>query len=286
MNKKSTVILGSATIDKIVQKHRTLDKMGGVVTYAGLTFQLHGIDTAVVTNIAAADQALLELFRSVDITVVNGSTRTTTTFVNYTDGETREQECPIQADPIQGENAGPILDNAGHVHLGPLFPTDIAPATLEYLKEVDALISMDIQGYTRHIENRKVVPKVSGLASKALEVVNIIKADDREMELFLDTFRMDLVSLRRFFSLDEIVITEGRRGGYVIGPAGQRIDFFAKQVNRIFDTTGAGDVFFAAYLAGRYHMSKDIEGALDHATDIAAAFIEGDYIPHDMLKLD
>jgi sugar/nucleoside kinase (ribokinase family) len=97
---------------------------------------------------------------------------------------------------------------------------------------------------------------------------------------------MDLDTLRKTFAVDEIVITGGGRCGYAIDSTGRKTVYCAKPVNRIFDTTGAGDVFFAAYLTRRYHMSGDMDVSLDHATDIAAAFIQGEYIPHDILSLD
>ncbi|MBN1893247.1 hypothetical protein JW906_02085, partial [bacterium] len=51
------------------------------------------------------------------------------------------------------------------------------------------------------------------------------------------------------------------------------------------DTTGAGDVLFAAYLAVRMHRGRGRKEALHHAARIASDHVCGLYIPPEDLLI-
>jgi len=67
--------------------------------------------------------------------------------------------------------------------------------------------------------------------------------------------------------------------------AGETVHYPAELVSQVVDSTGAGDVFFAAYLAKRYHEDESIAESSRHAASIAAAHVEGRYLPVDALDL-
>ena len=50
------------------------------------------------------------------------------------------------------------------------------------------------------------------------------------------------------------------------------------------DPTGAGDVFFAAYLASRIYARQSIEEACERAASLAALQVEGRYIQGTLLE--
>ena len=54
-------VIGPATIDRVVDDGVEVYKRGGVVMYAGLSFAQLGISTRVLSNVAAADEAMLAL---------------------------------------------------------------------------------------------------------------------------------------------------------------------------------------------------------------------------------
>lgn len=82
MLEKSVAIIGSTTIDKIAKYTRITPKLGGVTTYAGVTYARHGVSTRVVSNIAPQDESILRHLREEGIEVLTGSTKKTTHFIN------------------------------------------------------------------------------------------------------------------------------------------------------------------------------------------------------------
>ena len=52
---KGIGVVGSTTIDKIVAEDQSYLKLGGVTTYAGITYRRHGIPARIVSNLADQD---------------------------------------------------------------------------------------------------------------------------------------------------------------------------------------------------------------------------------------
>ena len=92
---RRVVVIGSATVDEVKRTGTSATKMGGVVTYTGITFQKHGFTTSVVCNIAADDEELFRILREQSIQLFNGVTERTTVFVNHVNGDQRRQEIPF-----------------------------------------------------------------------------------------------------------------------------------------------------------------------------------------------
>ena len=285
MKPGAVMIVGSATIDKIVQCGQTTSKIGGVVTYAGLTFREHGIQTTVRCNISKRDKKLFDLYRQHQIRLVNGPTSLTTRFVNNLEGDLRRQEAPGRAERIRIHPALPELRLSSHIHLGPLFPEDLHPDSLPLLAWKGRLVTLDVQGYIRQVRGKQVVPRVSKHLKQALEIAHVVKAGSQEMDMILDTYRLDVAALKSRFQLREILITSGERGGSLISENGERIEYEAAPVERIVDTTGAGDVLFAAYLAKRFYEGFSVNDAITHASQVAALQVSDQYIPGKSLRI-
>jgi single-stranded DNA-specific DHH superfamily exonuclease len=62
--KKGIGIVGSTTIDKIIAEGHSFLKLGGVTTYAGITYHRHGIPAFIVSNMAEQDREILKLRNS------------------------------------------------------------------------------------------------------------------------------------------------------------------------------------------------------------------------------
>ena len=278
----SVTVIGSATIDRIEQSRSTTVKMGGVVVYSGITFRNHGLITGAVTNVAAQDQWLLNILRQHQVEVFNGVTPATTMFVNHVEGDDRWQEMPISAAPITVRQVERALKGGHHVHLGPLHPADIEPGVLRLLRRSSATVSLDVQGYVRHVENSRVSCKVSDHLAEALSCSTLVKAASRELEAILGYYGMSIEEVISIYDLREAIVTAGRRGGYV-ATASNVVSYQAKAVEHEVDPTGAGDVFFASYLVSRIHARQSIEEACEHAASLAARQVEGRYIPGALL---
>ena len=118
---------------------------------------------------------------------------------------------------------------------------------------------------------------------KVLLTAQIIKADYHELDAILQFYQMDCKKLKEVYGLQELVITKGNEGGYIM--ADNKVSFAAKPVPRIIDTTGAGDIFFAAYLIYRFHKHRNVSESSQYAASIAARYVAGLYIPVGQLKL-
>ena len=113
----------------------------------------------------------------------------------------------------------------------------------------------------------------------------MIKGDRAELQAILDGHQITVEKLIRSYGLDEIVVTAGSEGGRIILASGQVVTYDAASADRVIDTTGAGDVFFGAYLASRIHAGKSIRESCEHAALVVARHVEGVYIREEELQL-
>ena len=281
----AVLVVGSVTIDRIIENRRTTERLGGVVTYGGITFQRLGVGTAVVTNIAAANRSILGILADEGIAVHAGKSPRTTRFVNETRGDFREQRMPEAAGPVSSDQVRPFLEQVRHIHAGPLHPDDIEPQALALMGESKKLVSLDVQGYLRRAESGRIVPGVSAGLEGSLRAAHIIKADEGELTLMLDHFRESLPGFLQRFRIDEAVVTRGSRGASVWTRAGEGYHFSAETVRRPVSTVGAGDVFFAAYLVAHVYRKLDIDLAAGFAAGVAARQVAGKHIAPALLDL-
>ena len=280
MSSQVTVI-GSATRDRIVHGEVSHHKWGGVAVYAGLTFSRLGISTGVLTNIADRDSTLIDLLSSAGISVQRGTSDATTEFVNHVSGDERRQELLSRADPISETQLSQIT--ADHVHLGPLHALDIELPALRSLQDVER-ISLDIQGYTRKVEGVEVLAGVSGHLRHALEVADIVKASRQETEAVMDAYGQELGALIEEHGIEQWLTTDGANGGWLFCRSGSRHNFNGVAVSEIADPTGAGDVFFAAYLTYHFYKEAGIGEALQQAAALTARQVEGRFIVAEELS--
>lgn len=284
--KKGIAVVGSTTIDKIVENDCSILKLGGVTTYSGLTYRRHGINTLIVSNLAQQDLAILEKLSEENITVCRAKSAHTTRFVNYIKGNRRLQELPEQAGPIRAAQIHAVLDQVDGLHLGPLHPLDIEWQAAGLLQSSNCMIFLDVQGLTRMLQNERIYTSISEHIERALSIAHIVKANGAEYNAVLDFYRMGPAKLMRKFNIREVVVTLGRKGGFVQDQNGAAFHYQAERIEVPVDPTGAGDVFFAAYIVSRFSAGEKIPDACRYAAQISARQVEGKYITADTLGLN
>jgi len=284
--KKGIGVVGSTTIDKIVAGDQSYLKLGGVTTYSGITYRRHGIPAFIVSNLAERDVQMIKNLKTEKIEVFNAASDETTHFVNYIQGDRRNQKLLQQACPIEAEQIQVMIHRVDGLHLGPLHPLDIDPAALGLLRNLNRPIFLDVQGYTRMVQNKKIYPSVSGHLTAGLISAQVIKANGIEHQSILDYYQMNLTELMVRFKIDESVVTSGKNGGFIRTQSGKTFHYAANPVSSPVDSTGAGDVFFAAYIVSRFSCQMHIPDACRYAARIAAQQVEGKYITINQLGLN
>ena len=287
MIKKGIAVIGSTTIDKIVHPNTSRFKIGGVTTYSGITYRRHGIKTRVVTNVAKCDRKMIKRLERESIVVCNGSTELTTCFENIIDHEDkRSQKVLRQAAAITGDQVIENLKHVDCVHLGPLYPTDIDVGTIELIDRLQHFVILDVQGLVRIVQDKIVHPAVSKYLPKAMRVAHVVKANRQEYESIIAFFGTDLLELMRQFKINEFIVTAGHKGGRVRTINGEKIRYPAVKATFNQDPTGAGDIFLAAYVIGRFLNQRSVADACQYAAQLAALQIEGNYIKPDDICLE
>jgi sugar/nucleoside kinase (ribokinase family) len=283
--KKGVGVVGSTAIDKIITEDHSFLKLGGVTTYAGITYRRHGIPVFIISNIAEQDLEVMGKLYAENVLVFSAKSDFSTYFVNDNRGDMRCQELLQQAGSIKIGQIQAISNRIDGLHLGPLHPLDIDPAALDLLCNSNLSVFLDVQGYTRKVKNKKVYPSVSDHMAAGLNLAHITKANETEITAILTFFQMTLAELMHQFNIEEFVVTMGAKGGFVQEQSGEIFQYDAAMIKTPVDPTGAGDVFFAAYIVSRFANQKDIQDACIYAAKIAAKQVEGKYITKDVLAL-
>ena len=132
----------------------------------------------------------------------------------------------------------------------------------DFIKSIAARgrVSLDVQGFLRTVANQKVVLTDWGEKNEILSCIDILKADDQEMQVITGcTDTREGASLLAEWGVQEVVITSGNKGS-LIYTSGEFYDIPAFVPHHISDETGCGDTYMAGYLAQR------ILGIVPHLT--------------------
>lgn len=160
----------------------------------------------------------------------------------------RTQNVLQTADPFNAEQLQNI--NAQIFHLGPLLADDI-PVELIKALAARGRVSLDVQGYLRKVVNHKVYPTDWPEKKEALQYVNIVKADEAELQALTglkDPHKG--AKLLADCGVQEVVITNGSHGSFIYsGGVFYTIRAFMPKI--VVDATGCGDTYMAGYLYRR-----------------------------------
>ena len=283
MIEKSIAVIGSTTIDKIVSGDLSCYKIGGVTTYAGITYRRHGLKTIAVTNIAKGDPGIIACLKKEKIKVRSAQTEVTTHFINSRHDDICQQRILQRSAPIDRKLVAANIKGVAMVHLGPLHPADIDIQAIKLLDHPDIRVILDVQGLVRSVKNNVVYPSVSRHLIAALQCAHIVKANTQEFESMADYYQMDLSPLMHRFKINEFLVTAGSKGGCVKEITGVETPYKAAAVRTNGDSTGAGDIFLAAYVIDRMLNRQTIPDACKYAAKLAARQIDGNYINSEYL---
>lgn len=249
------------SVDYLVIGHITIDitpqgpKLGGTAAYAALTARALGLRTGIVT--AWGGELSLGPLRQIPI--VNYPTDRSTTFENNEGENERQQIIHHTAPSLDYYIIPDPWRQAAVVHLAPV-AQELEPKLLRYFPT--SLIGLTPQGWLRTWDKDKNVhvtewPEATfTLQSAGAAVISKedVNSDESRIEEMATSSRV-------------LAVTEGAEGTRLYWNGDVR-RFRPPNIEKLADTTGAGDIFAAAFFV-RLYTTRDPWEAARFATQLA-----------------
>lgn len=257
--------VGHITSDKIVNTHTERYMPGGTAWYFSVALSRLPVNYLLATAIADAELNYVELLRQKGIAVMVQRSAQTVFFENIyeADQDHRTQNVLAKADPFLVAPFQTV--DAKYFHLGPLLADDISTELIKTLA-AKGRVSLDVQGYLRRVENKKVHATGWPDKQEALQYVTIVKADEAELQTLsgCDDVHEGAKTLAAW-GVKEVVITNGSHGSQIYYQ-GKFYTIPAYEPALVADATGCGDTYMAGYL---YQRSKG--AGIQQSGEFAAA---------------
>ena len=236
--------------------------LGGCTSYSSLVASQLGMDTAVLTSVGD-DFEFLETFKSKGIHFFNKKALKTTVFENIYEGTHRTQYIHARAETLFAKDVPAEWCNADIVQIGLIANEADFGIFKAFPKSV--LIGATIQGWLRQWdENGKVSPKAMDWSQ--LANADVVIMSDADIQGFEDAIPLITSYVK------VLVMTQGADGAIVFYENEQH--HFPSYPVKEVDSTGAGDVFTAAFLV-KYAQTRDIALATGYAHSAASFVVEG-----------
>lgn len=264
--------IGHITSDKVVTTTATLHMPGGTAYYFSNAIGKLDTKYILVTKLANAEMGYVDALHAQGIEVKAAESTHTVNFENiYAENQDDRTQNVLQtADPFTVKDLQNI--NARVFHLGPLLADDIPVDVIKFLA-AKGRVSLDVQGYLRKVVNHKVYPADWPEKKEALQYVNIVKADEAELQALTGRAnpREGAMQLADW-GVQETVITNGSKGSFIYSD-GVFYIIPAYRPKIIVDATGCGDTYMAGYLYRRTKSAR-IQQAGEFAAAVASLKME------------
>lgn len=243
-------LIGNPTYDRIITSDAEVETIGGTVWYAA---QLLVRLMRKVAVVGCGDARIKHLFKKDQVNVryfsINGPVAH---FENDYSSGGRYQYARIRANP-KLSTMPPEASEAEALLVGPVLQ-EVDPAIMAARRKGPLLL--DAQGFLRYqTSSNQIVERMEPVAETAIRHCDILKLDAREAQVITSTGHIN-TALKILYRMGPtiIIITRGSEGAHLYD--GTRfIQLSAPKVPAI-DSTGAGDVFAAAFLV-RYLVCRD-----------------------------
>ncbi|MDB5208188.1 MAG: PfkB domain protein [Flavisolibacter sp.] len=264
--------VGHITIDKIVTSKAPVYMPGGTSFYFSNAISNMDVQYKLVTALAANEMNAVTALRSKGIDVKVLPSAYTLYFENiYSENQDHRTQRVLQkADPFAAEQMNDV--NAKVFHLGPLLWDDMPTELIKSLAS-KAKISLDVQGFLRHVENYNVQALDWPAKREALPYIHFLKANEYEIEVL--TGQSDIHEGAKIlfeWGVKEVIITLGSKGS-VIFRDNAFYNIPAYHPVSVEDATGCGDTYMAGYLSQRIK-GVNIQKAGEFAAAMATLNIE------------
>lgn len=240
--------IGHITLDKIVTPKMTVHMPGGTSFYfANAISHLPHRGFQLVTAVGDSELGSVDKIRELGIDVKTLPSKKSVYFENiYGENQNnRTQRVLAKADPFTVEGLKDV--NAKIYHLGSLLADDFSLDVIKYLS-AKGVLSVDVQGYLREVQGEKVVAVDWPEKIEALGYIDILKANEKEMEVLTGCSDPREAALKLAgWGVKEVLLTLGSEGS-VIYADGKFFDIPAYPPEQVVDATGCGDTYMTGYL--------------------------------------
>lgn len=251
MKKPDIVCIGHITLDKIITPRIETHSPGGTAFY--FAHALAGLDHSgfrLVTSLAPSEMKAVEDIRAEGIEVDVIPSRSSVYFENKygANQNDRQQRVLAKADPFTVDNLASI---EGRIfHLGTLLADDFSLDAIKLLSR-KGIVSVDAQGYLREVRGEQVHAIDWADKLEALKYIDIIKANEKEMETITGTTDpYEAARILAGWGCKEVLLTLGDQGSLIYAD-GRYIEVPAYPTPDVVDATGCGDTYMAGYLYSR-----------------------------------
>jgi sugar/nucleoside kinase (ribokinase family) len=256
----------SSPVDYLVIGHVAKDltpagpRLGGTVSYAGLTARALGYRTALVT----ACDSDLDLSPLAGVAFRPVASVESTTFENIYHSAGRQQYLRAQATALPFSAIPADWHSAAIIHFGPIAHEIPSEAVLAMAAAAPGqLIGLTPQGWLRQwTESGAVRPAVW---PEALNVLRGVSAVVLSLEDVLGDWHM----VNQWAAVAPILVATQGVQGCTVFVRGQSPQTFAPPPQAELDPTGAGDIFAAAFFI-RLHETRSPYAAAQFANQVAA----------------
>lgn len=248
MDRHKLCCIGYITQDKVVTPRNTIYMPGGTSYYfAHAIKHFHPSDFLLVTAVEEGDMHVVEDIRREGIQVQALHTARSVCFENiYGENQNeRKQRVTAQADPFRIADLQDL--EAGIIHLGSLLADDFSLELIRFLS-TKGMLSVDVQGFLRRVENEKVLPVDWAEKCEALKHIHILKANETEMEVLTGCSEPhEAALLIADWGVKEVLLTLGDKGSLIYA-RGHFYEIPAYPPLQVVDATGCGDTYMVGYL--------------------------------------
>lgn len=208
--------------------------------------------------------------------------------------------CMINVTPDGQRTMCTFLGAANQLDVADVDPAVIGASAIVYLEgylfdPAPARAAFEAAAAAAHAAGRKVAMTLSDSfvvhrwRSELLDFIeasaDVVLANEAELAALFETEDFDAAAARLGRIVDVAAVTRGAAGSVVFGQGGsQRVEIAACPVDRVVDTTGAGDQYAAGFLLGLARgLSLEDAGKLG---SLAAAEVIAHWGPRPMTSLE
>lgn len=242
--------IGHITLDKVVTPKAEKHMAGGTSFYFSNAIRNMDVRYKLVTALAQKDKQFVSGLEALGIEVKTMPSEQTVYFENIYSHNMDQRTQRVLQTAAAFTVAELVGTDATIFHLGPLLAGDIPLALIKALA-AKSKVSLDVQGYLRKVDNTNVIAIDWQDKVEALKYINILKANEAEMEVLTGHTDIQLgAKMLSGWGVKEVVITLGSLGSVIYAD-----DIFynipAYVPAAITDATGCGDTYMAGYLYQR-----------------------------------